>query len=216
MYNKILFSVLIIAITITVTSVLHANPRVQFRFLLQDTMGEETIGEHASNNNTDNSSAFLLYENSTYGLKIPYPTNWNKEENVGNNNSNSSLTDVVRFSSPFENNNADKSAENLDVKVDNISDIQPVSLANYTNDTIEDIGKDFNIISLDRNATIGNNSPAYKLEYTGTEQEVNLNAMIIYSIKGDKVYIITYMAEPLRYSNDLSMIQKMIDSIEMK
>jgi hypothetical protein len=217
MYNKSLFSVLIVIITITLASVLSANPRTPFHGLLQNTMGEGTAGGQASNNNDDNSSTFLLYENSTYGLKILYPTYWNKEENVGNNSSNSSLTEVVRFSPPFENKNTDKSAENLNVKVDNISDIQPVSLANYTNDTIEDIGKDFKIISLDRNASVGNNNiVAYKLEYTGIEQDVNLKAMIIFSIKDDKAYIITYMAEPLRYSKDLPIIQSMINSIEMK
>jgi len=118
MYNRILFSVSIVVIIITLTSVLPANPRVPFRSLLQDAMGEETTGEQTSDNN--NSNAFLLYENSSYGLKILYPSNWKKEENVGNNNNNSSLTDVVRFSPPFENNSADKSAENSDVKVDNI------------------------------------------------------------------------------------------------
>jgi hypothetical protein len=201
---------------ITLISVLPAYSTILFRDLLQNTMGEEATGEQESDNNNDNDT-FLIYENSTYGLKILYPSNWTKEENVGNNNSNSSLTDVVRFSPPFEKNNADKSAENFDVKVDNISDIQPITLANYTNDTIEDLGKDFRIISLDRNATVGNNNnPAYTLEYTGIEQEVNLNSMIVYSIKDDKAYIITYIAEPLRYSNDLPMIRMMINSIEMK
>jgi hypothetical protein len=32
---------------------------------------------------------------------------------------------------PIEKNSSDKSAENPDVKVDNISDIQPVTLAKY-------------------------------------------------------------------------------------
>ena len=34
-----------------------------------------------------------------------------------------------------------------DVKVDDVSDIQPISLAKYTNDTIEDLTKDSKIIS---------------------------------------------------------------------
>jgi serine/threonine-protein kinase len=147
---------------------------------------------------------------------VLYPSNWEKEENVGSSGSGADkLIDIVRFSPPFENSNSDKSAENLDVKVDDISDIKPISVAKYANDTIEDLKKDFKILSEDRNATVGNNNPAYKVEYTGTEQDVNLNAMIIFTIKGDNAYIISYMAEPSRYSSDLPVVQKMIDSIEI-
>jgi len=84
--------------------------------------------------------------------------------------------------------------------VDNISDIQPVTLAKYTNDSIEDLGKDFKIIWFDGNATMSGGIPAYKLEYTGIEQDVNLNAMTIFTMKGNEAYIISYMAEPSRYS----------------
>ena len=144
-----------------------------------------------------------------------YPSNWEKEENVGGSRSCANkLIDIGRFSPPFENSNSDKSAENFDVKVDDISDITPISLAKYANDTIEDLRKNFNIISEDRNATAGNNNPAYKIEYNGTEEDVNLNAMIIFMIKDDKAYIISYMAEPSRYYSDLPVVQKMIASIE--
>ncbi len=72
------------------------------------------------------------------------------------------------------------------MKVDDVADIQPASLSEYTNDTIEDLGKDFKIISLDTNASVAGNNPATKLVYTGIEQDVNLQAMIIYTMKGNK------------------------------
>jgi serine/threonine-protein kinase len=187
-----------------------------FHILLPKVIAQETSGKQTSNNNSIANLSFSTYVNSTYGIKMLYPANWNKEQNISGSNSNSSkLADIVRFSPPFENNNSDKSSENFDVKVDNISDIQPVSLAKYTNDTIEDLGKDFKIISLNKNTTMSGGSPAYKLEYTGVEQDVNLNAMIVFTMKGDKAYIITYMAEPSRYSSDLPMVQKMVNSIEI-
>jgi serine/threonine-protein kinase len=158
---------------------------------------------------------FAIYQNAPYEIKMLYPSNWEKEENVGGSRSCANkLIDIGRFSPPFENSNSDKSAENFDVKVDDISDITPISLAKYANDTIEDLRKNFNIISEDRNATAGNNNPAYKIEYNGTEEDVNLNAMIIFMIKDDKAYIISYMAEPSRYYSDLPVVQKMIASIE--
>jgi eukaryotic-like serine/threonine-protein kinase len=159
---------------------------------------------------------FNTFENSTYGIKMIFPSNWNKEQNLSEGGSNyGKLVDIVRFSPPFENNNSDKSSENLDIKVDNISDIQPVTLGKYTNDSIEYLGKDFKIIWFDENATISGGTPAYELEYTGIEQDVNLNAMIVFTMKDDKAYIISYMAEPSRYSSDLPNVQKMINSIEL-
>ncbi|MGB6593219.1 MAG: PsbP-related protein [Candidatus Nitrosopolaris sp.] len=123
---------------------------------------------------------------------------------------NSMLVDVVKFISPTKN-ASDTSSESFDLKIDNISDIQPITLAKYANNSIEDLRKDFDIIKLDRNASLSNN-PAYKLVYTGVEEGVNLQAMLILTIKGDKAYIISYNAEPTKFSYYLPTLQKMINS----
>ena len=220
MHNKVLF-LLLSMIILSYIFPLTISSRTLFHILLTEAKAQETSETQPINDNIKNNNANLIFgtfENSTYGIKMLYPTNWNEEQNIsdGGSISNSSkLADIVRFSPPFENNNSDKSAENFDVKVDNISDIQPITLAKYTNDTIEDLGKDFTIISLDKNTTISGGNPAYKLEYTGVEQDVNLNAMMVFTMKGDKAYIITYTAEPSRYSSDLPVAQKMVNSIEI-
>jgi eukaryotic-like serine/threonine-protein kinase len=215
MHSKFLFSLLTI-ITLSYFSSLTANPRMIFHALLPEAVARSSGNQtNAFMINNSGDLNFAIFQNATYGIKMLYPSNWEKVENVGGSGSGANkLIDIVRFSPPFENSNSDKSAENFDVKVDDISDIKPISLAKYSNDTIEDLRKDFNIISEDRNATAGNNNPAYKVEYTGTEEDVNLNAMIIFTIKDDKAYIISYMAEPSRYSSDLPVVQKMISSIE--
>lgn len=216
MHTKFLFSLLTIII-LNYFSPLTANPRTIFHALLLEAVAQQSSGNKTNAFMIRNSGDlnFATFQNATYGIKMLYPSTWEKEENIGGSGSGASkLIDIVRFSPSFENNNSDKSAENFNVKVDDVSDIKPISLAKYTNATIEDLRKDFKIISEDRNATAGNNNPAYKVEYTGTEEDVNLNAMIIFTIKGDKAYIISYTAEPSRYSSDLPVVQKMIDSIE--
>jgi eukaryotic-like serine/threonine-protein kinase len=220
MHNKVLF-LLLSMIILSYIFPLTISSRTLFHILLtvakaQEASGKQTINDNIKNNNAN--LTFGTFENSTYGIKMLYPSNWNKEQNIsdGGSISNSSkLSDIVRFSPPFENNNSDKSAENFDIKVDNISDVRPITLAKYTNDTIEDLGKDFKIISLDKNTTMSGGNPAYKLEYTGVEQDVNLNALMVFTMKGDKAYIITYTAEPSRYSSDLPVVQKMVNSIEI-
>jgi len=161
-----------------------------------------------------NDNKMLTYENSTYGIRMQYPSNWHKEQNLSSGSDNDSmLVDVVKFSSPAKN-ASDTFSESLDLKIDNISDIQPITLAKYANNSIEDLRKDFDVIKLDRNATLSDN-PAYKLVYNGAEEGVNLQAMLILTIKGDKAYIISYNAEPAKFSYYLPMLQKMIDSFQI-
>ena len=154
----------------------------------------------------------LAYENSTYGIRIQYPSNWHKE-NVSSSDKGSTLVDVVKFVSPA-NNASDMFPASLDLKIDEISDIQPITLAKYANNSIEDLRKDFDIVMLDRNASLSDN-PAYKLLYTGVEEGVNLQAMLILTIKGDKAYILNYIAEPTKFSYYLPTLQKMIDSLQI-
>lgn len=156
----------------------------------------------------------FTYENSTYGIRMQYPSNWHKEENVSSGSDNNSmLVDVVKFISPTKN-ASDTSSESFDLKIDNISDIQPITLAKYANNSIEDLKKDFDIIKFNRNASLSSN-PAYSIQYSGVEEGVNLHAMLILTIKGDKAYIISYNAEPTKFSYYLPTLQKMINSFQI-
>ena len=47
------------------------------------------------------------------------------------------------------------------------------------------------------------------------EEGVNLQAMLILTIKGDKAYIISYNAEPTKFSYYLPTLEKMIDSFQI-
>jgi hypothetical protein len=197
MYNKILPSVLVMIIIGSLSSVATSN-------MLYFILPQEAIA-HVN---------MLTYENSTYGILMQYPSNWQKEENVSSGSDNNSmLVDVVKFISPTKN-ASDTSSESFDLKIDNISDLQPITLAKYANNSIEDLRKDFDIIKLDRNASLSNN-PAYKLVYTGVEEGVNLQAILILTIKGENAYIISYNAEPTKFSYYLPTLQKMINSFQI-
>ena len=182
--------------------------------MLSYILPQEAIARTTTTRNDDGNNNMLTYENSTYGMRMQYPSDWHKEENVSSGSDNNSmLVNVVRFSSPFKN-TSDTTSESLDLKVDNISDIKPITLAQYANDTINDIRQDFKIIELDTNSSLGGN-PAFKLVYTGIEEGVNLQAMLILTIKGDKAYIISYIAEPTKFSFYLPTLQNMINSFQI-
>jgi hypothetical protein len=55
----------------------------------------------------------------------------------------------------------------------------------------------------------------YKLIYTGVEEAVDLQAMLILTIKDDRAYIISYNAEPTKFSYYLPTLEKMIDSFQI-
>ena len=56
---------------------------------------------------------------------------------------------------------------------------------------------------------------AHKIVFTATDNiKHERKAMQIWTVEGDKAYLITYKAEPGQYSNYLPTIQKMVDSIQ--
>lgn len=206
MYNKTMPSVSMMIMIGSLSSIATSN-------MLYHILPQEAIAQTTDQRN-DNDSKMLAYENSTYGIRMKYPSNWHKAENLSSGHDNNSmLVDVVRFSSPSKN-FSDTFSQSLDLKIDNISDIQPMTLAKYANNSIEDLRKDFKIIELDRDARLSDN-PAYKLVYTGVEEGVNLQAMLILTIKGDKAYILSYNAEPTKFAYYLPTLKKMINSFQI-
>ena len=203
MYNKI-FSPAVI-ITIGALSLVPA-----FSLLFHVQSREAMAQTPEQNKNSSNSINFSTYENPIFGVRILYPANWDKQENSSSSNDNSTLIDLVAFSPPFKNNS--DIVGKLIVQVDNISDIKPITLAKYANDTVSDLRQDFKVSQ--SNATLAGN-PAYKFVYTGLEASVDLKAMMVMTIKGDRAYIISYTAEPEKYSYYLPTVQKMIDSFEI-
>ncbi|MGB6671547.1 MAG: PsbP-related protein [Candidatus Nitrosopolaris sp.] len=203
MYNKIFSPAVIITIgTLSLATVLSMSFHVQSR---------EVMAQNPEQSKNDsNSNNFLTYENPIFGIKILYPANWDKQENTSSSNDNSTLIDLVAFSPPFKNNS--DIVGKLIVQVDNISDIKPITLANYANDTVSDLRQDFRVS--ESNATLAGN-PAYKIVYTGLEASIDLKAMMVMTIKGDRAYIISYTAEPEKYSYYLPTVQKMLDSFEI-
>src|SRR5712691_10565081 len=138
---------------------------------------------------TTSTTNFSPYENSTYGIKMQYPSNWDKQQNGTKQDTE---IDVVSFFPPAINSNA-----SLDISIDDISDEKGVSLSQYASDGMGDLKqslKDFKLISSDTKNNILSGLPAYKSIYTYSDGNTTFKDMEIGTIKGDKVYILTYEA----------------------
>jgi eukaryotic-like serine/threonine-protein kinase len=152
---------------------------------------------------------FLPYQNSTYGIKIQYPSDWQKQEN---GTKQDTQTDIVTFYAPASNSNA-----NLDLSTDDISDEKGISLAQYANNSLTDLKQsltNFKLIESSNNDHISG-LPAYRIVYTSNDGNNVTKTLETGTIKGDKVYILTYEAGISEYTTFLPIVQKMIDSFQI-
>ena len=97
MEKKAIISALVLAVIISCVSLVVAP-------IKQTVLGQQTT----------TATNFLPYENSTYGIKVQYPSSWDKQENGTRQDTE---TDLVTFYPPSTNSNA-----SLDISIDNISD----------------------------------------------------------------------------------------------
>jgi hypothetical protein len=152
---------------------------------------------------------FLPYANSTYGIKLQYPSSWDKEENGTRQGTE---TDVVTFSPSAINSNA-----SLDMTIDDISDEKGIALAQYASGSISDLKqsvKNFKLVGLNTNSVLAG-LPAYKSIYTYVGENTIFKDMEIVAIKGDKAYILTYEAGMNEYDKYLPIIQELINSFQL-
>jgi len=158
---------------------------------------------------TKSTTNFLPYVNSTYGIKLQYPSSWDKEENGTRQDTE---TNVVTFYPPATNSNA-----SLDISIDDISDEKGIALAQYASGGISDLKqslKNFKLVGLSTNNVLSG-LPAYKSIYTYADQNTIFKDMEIGAIKGDKAYILTYEAGMNEYEKYLPIIQELINSFQI-
>jgi hypothetical protein len=171
------------------------------------TPASTTTLSHNLNNNsveTTSNSDFLIYENSTFGIKIQYPSDWLKK-----------TTDQgVTFVLPVERNSSNP--ENFLAKLDatTISRVPATaSLKGLADGVINGYRKslpNFQFESYSNTTAAG--SPAVKIAYMFTGyKDGNLKATDIATIKNSRLYIIQYYVQS-KYQNYMPMLQKMVES----
>lgn len=155
---------------------------------------------------TSNNNNFLTYQDSTLGIKIDYPAGWTHELHAAS---------LVTFLASLESDSNTYPA-GLGVKVQYMTSSKNISLNEITKVQIKNLTQDhpdFKLIESTDYKLGGNN--AHKIVFTATDNKKNeRKAMQIWTLRGDKAYLITYKAEPGKYTRYLPMIQKMVDSFQ--
>src|SRR5438067_2643311 len=155
---------------------------------------------------SNNNNNFIAYQDSTLGIKIDYPAGWTHELHAGS---------LVTFLASLESDSNTYPA-GLGVKVQHMKSSKNISLNEITKVQIKNLTQDhpdFKLIESTDYKVGGNN--AHKIVFTATDDKKNeRKAMQIWTLRGDKAYLITYKAEPGKYSRYLPIIQKMVDSFQ--
>jgi len=158
---------------------------------------------------------FYTYYNPVYGIKIQYPSNWsldNKQILLYDD-----LTKIVGFIKDPKEMTGDFliSVHNLTNKYESPG-IDLEELLNYTIDYYKKYYHDFNLIESSKSVTLGDASNiAYRIVWIDKEGQYTIKTMQMGTIKGNLAYIIRYYAELEEYSNNLPLIEKMIESIRI-
>ncbi len=168
-----------------------------------------------STNATGNSKPvdFLVYENSTFGIKINYPKNWA----LGTLPPDPPLTNVVIFYSPENDDYVDVSIDTYDysnTKIDTVKELLKESISSYT--SFPDDFKDFKLLASSSNKALAG-LPAYMLEAEYQDPEFGKTMILETGILKDQInYIISYYASPSQYKYYIPIVQSMIKSFEIK
>jgi eukaryotic-like serine/threonine-protein kinase len=155
---------------------------------------------------SNNNNNFIAYQDSTLGIKIDYPAGWTHELHAAS---------LVTFLASLESESNTYPA-GLGVKVQHMKSSKNISLNEITKVQIKNLTQghpDLKLIESTDYKVGGNN--AHKIVFTATDDKKNeRKAMQIWTLRGDKAYLITYKAEPGKYSRYLPIIQKMVDSFQ--
>ena len=160
------------------------------------------------------SNDFLLYENSTFGIKISYPKNWFVETS---SQATYPLTKIVNFNSPRAGDYVTVSLHTYDY-----TNIPIYTLKELVNNVIDgytlnsDIFPYFKVIYSSTDI-IFHSRPGYLM--IGEYEDPELGKQTVFDIgtlKNDKLYAIQYCASPSLYHNYLPTIGNMIRSFEIK
>jgi hypothetical protein len=164
----------------------------------------------------NNNNNFIIYENPAHGIKILYPADWQKSEQI------SGTGFWVNFVSPLNSSNATASPATVSVSVEHLNqDLSANATGQYVGGLLKSVKQslpDFQIIESNPNSSLAGGL-GYKMVYTFLSQDpavqAHFQSMNIWMVKDKKAYSISYTELKPLYTTYLPIVQKMIDSLEI-
>jgi hypothetical protein len=150
-------------------------------------------------------SNLLTYENSTFGIKFQHPANWKKIEPKPSKLH--TINEIVTLHLP----KVGDEFPHVDIFVENLP-TGNIAIKDYARKQYNMLRQSASFRPLTDNATTIAGFPALEIESIYG----NSRDLIIFTIKANKAYTISFIADPVSYSKYLQDVQKMISSFEIK
>jgi hypothetical protein len=174
---------------------------------------------YAQNNSTEfRSGNFTDYGNSTLGVNIKYPSEWQRAVQAGGGIS------IIQFFSPLQN-KSDIFRENVNIAIENLPN-NKTNVTQYSRASLSVIAKSLPGFNLTKSNISENfhGTPAVEKTFTAKQAVLdrNLKAVAldlkmtqIYTLKNNKAYVITFAAESSNYDRFLPTVAKILDSFQI-
>ncbi len=148
---------------------------------------------------------FIDYADSEVKIEIEYPQNWQRQDLK-----NPITGEWVKFLSPKQT-NTDNFQEQVTIRIENFTG----TLEDYKNEFIKEIQSSADSQIINSNTTTLAYRPAYQLIYTVKHEENNLKNLQVWTLQGEKAYIITYTGTQADYDKFVQIAEQMIQSFKI-
>jgi hypothetical protein len=209
-----LLLIILLSASVLFSSSLISNIEPYFDY--QESIARIFVSAYAQSpaQNATGNGTMLIYQNSTYGIKMQYPSGWTVTE--FNNSAAAPTKLVVGFTSPIGVQRAsDAVPETVVVGVDELAS-RNMGLGPYTTlqlSLLSESTQGFDLLE-SLPTTIANN-PAHQIVYTETVDPLKLKKMQVWTVKDGKAYITVYGADESDYSDQLPTARRILDSFEI-
>jgi hypothetical protein len=166
------------------------------------------IGANLDNANLDNASKdYLTFEDSKFGLKLSYPSNWSLKQGSTDN----PLLEIISVLSPINDND---SSFRIGIRS---TDAGIMNVKEYANNTIGEYEHEipgFQTILYNPDSALSGN-PAYQIEgsytYNNSGKQYMTETGVLFN---NKIYIFQYNAADSKSASYLPAVRAMVESIE--
>jgi eukaryotic-like serine/threonine-protein kinase len=151
---------------------------------------------------------FLTYQNPTQGIKMQYPSSW-----MVSQNGLRVFSDIVGFYAPFGN-LSDVLTGGLILSIRHYS--QNITLDGY-NTLINNSLKQPGVQIIESNPSTLAGNPAHTTVFLASSGSgiFKIETMLVWTVKGNNVYAISFNSEAAKYPTYVPIVQKMINTFEI-
>jgi hypothetical protein len=160
------------------------------------------------------SKKFLTYENSNYGIKIQYPSNWTANDKIEQARDTTFVK--VAALSPLHSNKSSTPMVRVGLLIDDLSNHSNFDQTGYVNTIIDAYMKgyqDFKVLGI--NTTTIANQSWYSISASFLAGRSQQNIMETGTMINNKVFFIQYIADEPNFPVNLPIVQKMINSLQL-